>query len=141
MRERGLRPSGALLAAALLLVGCGSSTASSGLTEDQILRQVADRACHWMARCGVTSSQMVFTVTPAAGPAGTLVSLKVAGCIDPSGRHHALAYQSGQGVAIPIAATKRGNSLTATYRVAGGAGRFTATCLDTYVTRDFVATS
>lgn len=144
MRVRSLRPSGALLAAAVLLVGCGSTNASGGLSEDQILRQVANLACLRMSQCGVTSSQMVFTVTPAAGPAGTLVTLTVSGCIDPTGTRHGLVYQAASGTVVPIAATKHGTSLTATYRVDPAArvgGRFTATCLDTYVTRDFRASS
>ena len=141
MRVRSLRPSGALLAAAVVVVGCGSTAASGALSEDQILHQVANIACLKMEHCGITSSQMAFTVTPAAGPQGTVVTLTVSGCIDPSGKRHQIAFQSG-GAVVPIAATKHGTSLTATYRVngaTGAAGRFTATCLDTYVTRDFTA--
>lgn len=141
MRVRSLRPSGALLAAAVMVVGCGSTAASGALSEDQVLHQVANLACQRMEHCGLTSSQMAFTVTPTAGPRGTVVTLTVSGCIDPSGKRHQIAFQSGSAV-VAIAAVKHGTSLTATYRVdgaAGAGGRFTATCLDTYVTRDFAA--
>jgi hypothetical protein len=87
---------------------------------------------------------MVFTIEPTAGSAGTLVMLTVSGCIDPSGNTHDVVYRPSHGTTVHIPTVQHGTSLTATYRVTGAvrpAGRFTATCLDTYVTRDFSTTS
>ena len=93
-----------------------------------------------MVNCGLTSSQMAFTLSPTSGPRGTTVTLKVSGCVDPAGNSHALGYQVDSTPVVAIPSTRRGTSLMATFRVNGATGRISARCLDTVVTRTFTVT-
>ena len=140
MRGSRLRASGAVLAVAALVVGCGATGSSASKTEQAILRPYNIKACFRMAHCGLTSSQMVFTISPTSGPRGTLVTLKVSGCIDPAGRHHELDYRADSKPMVPIPATTRGTSVTAAFRINGPTGWLSARCLDTVVSRTFTVT-
>jgi hypothetical protein len=83
---------------------------------------------------------MVFTITPNSGPRGTLVTLKVAGCLGPAPRRGALGFQIDDQPAEAIPATTTGTSLSATFRMDGTTGKLSAHCLDTVVTRTFTVT-
>ena len=140
MRGSRKRSSGAVLATTVLLVACGAAGSTADQAEAGILRDYNAKACFRMAHCGLTSSQMVFTMSPSSGPRGTLVNLRVSGCIDPGGRSHQLAYRVDSQPVVVIPATTRGTSLTAALRIAGPIESISAQCLDTVVTRTFMVT-
>lgn len=143
-----MRPFVPLFGVALLLTACGSTAtteSSTVLPINSALYPFRNVACTKMIRCGITSSQMQFSATPDHGPPGTVVTLRVTGCIDPTTDSHGLSYNadSGSNTEFSIPAQWRNGIMTASYRIpdaAHPAGSFIAQCYDTMVDGTFALT-
>jgi hypothetical protein len=93
----------------------------------------------------VESPNLKMRATPTTGGVGTLVRLRVTGCVDPSGRNHAVSYnndaQNTNARNLPttvkaIMSAQHGDRLDATYRIVigdktTGVGAFFAQCGNT----------
>lgn len=104
----------------------------------QALHPTSTAECGAVSACGTTSPHLAFTITPDHGPSGTVVSLRVTGCVDPHGDSHALSYNT-----TGIVGTLTGQTLTARYRVTDAAppvGTFKAQCSATVSHRSFRVT-
>ena len=101
------------------------------------------------------SPDMVVTVSPTSGPAGTVVQIEATGCKDTAGAHAVSFNNDAQNTSArfdpntvrSIESTQRGTTLTATYQIVeadrtGGTGAFFVQCAATVKTAPFtVATS
>lgn len=136
-----MRPFFSLFGVAFLLTACGSAAttgSSTAVPVNSALYPFRNVACVRMARCGLTSSQMMFSMSADHGPPGTVVALKVTGCLDPTDVSHGISYNGG---AKP--STWRKNTLSGTYRVngtPGSVGEFVTHCYDTTVFQNFTIT-
>ena len=100
------------------------------------------------------SPQLVVALTPSAGPPGTLVRITASGCVDASGRNHAVSFnndahnpsaRNDPNTVRTIASTFLRERLTATYRIrpgdrTGGVGSVFGQCGSTVKTADFRVT-
>lgn len=100
---------------------------------------------------------MMFAITPDHGPSGTLVTLRVTGCIDPHGDSHALSYNAAGDLHLDIVqlhqhypkaiasipGTTNGTTLLGSFRVnyvPRPKGIFVAQCSATVAQRTFTVT-
>ena len=91
------------------------------------------------------SPNMVLTISPTSGPAGTTVTITATGCLDPTGGNHAVSFNRAAGPGgnmtddrnpsnvVDIAATLAAGTLTGSYTItredtAFGGGVFYVQC-------------
>lgn len=128
-------------ALAVLIGGCGpTTTPTTGITPTKGSTSANPTTAPTGDASIATSPHLKLVVEPRTARAGALVAIKVTGCIDPSGLHHALSYTDKYTAARDISATLTGTNLTARFAVPATGlpkGIFTAQCGGSHVTTPF----
>ena len=148
---------GTAVGCVMLAVGCAGDAKESGTPSRTAAPELSATApVAQITKCCLASPspQLVVALTPSAGPPGTLVRITASGCVDASGRNHAVSFnndahnpsaRNDPNTVRTIASTFLRERLTATYRIrpgdrTGGVGSVFVQCGSTVKTADFGVT-
>ncbi len=144
------------LAVSAAFAACGTSAHKTPLSTAAQPSTAADDPGPGVKRTPpLKSPDLAISVEPTSGPPGTVVTIEVSGCNDPSGLNHAISFNNDPGnrserfsteTVKAIESTQRGTQLSATYTIQpmdrrARTASFIVQCSDGLAASDFAVTS